>query len=73
LIPSEFDRELLRIRDLVGALALARKLGIPPGIVIGRLQNEGLLSYSVGHAYRRKFELVDDRGAATQGGGSAAV
>jgi HTH-type transcriptional regulator/antitoxin HigA len=59
LIPTEHDLELLRIRDLSAALALAQKLQIPPGIVIGRLQREGLLGYSVGHSYRRKFDLVD--------------
>lgn len=59
LIPTEHELELLRIRDLQGALALAAKLEIPPGVVIGRLQKEGLLGYNVGHAYRRKFELVE--------------
>jgi HTH-type transcriptional regulator/antitoxin HigA len=58
LIAPTYDNELLRIRDLAGAVALARKLEIPPGIVIGRLQKEGLLGYNVGHDYRRKFDLV---------------
>jgi HTH-type transcriptional regulator / antitoxin HigA len=59
LIPTEHDLELLRIRDLEGALTLAGKLAIPAGVVIGRLQKEGLLGYNVGHAHRRKFELVE--------------
>ena len=59
LIPTENEGELLRIRDLAGALSLAGKLEIPPHVVIGRLQREGLLPYGVGLGYRRKFELVD--------------
>lgn len=61
LIPTEYELELLRIRDLAGALALARKLQIPAGVVIGRLQKEGLLGYDIGHGHRRKFELLDPR------------
>jgi Zn-dependent peptidase ImmA (M78 family) len=60
LIPSEHEGELLRIRELAGALALARKLEVPPGIVIGRLQREKLLPYTVGPRYRRRFQLVDE-------------
>lgn len=58
LIPTENEGELLRIRDLAGAISLAEKLEIPPGVVIGRLQRERLLPYSLGLGYRRKFELV---------------
>jgi HTH-type transcriptional regulator/antitoxin HigA len=58
LIPPAYENELLRVRDLAGALALARRLEIPPGVVIGRLQKEKLLGYNVGHDYRRKFDLV---------------
>jgi len=72
LIPSEFERELLRIRDLPGAVALAGKLGVPPGIVIGRLQREGLLSYAVGNGFRRKFDLVEDQEPTAQAGASTA-
>jgi hypothetical protein len=49
---------LLRIRDLAGAVALAQKLVVPPGVVIGRLQREKLLGYNVGPHLRRKFVLV---------------
>jgi HTH-type transcriptional regulator/antitoxin HigA len=65
LIPREHERELLRTRDLAGAVALANKLQVPPSIVIGRLQKEGLLGYNVGHAYRPKFQLVNEREAAS--------
>jgi HTH-type transcriptional regulator/antitoxin HigA len=60
LIPPTFDGDLLRVRDLPAAVALAQKLAIPPGVVIGRLQREKLLDYNVGQHLRRRFVLVGD-------------
>jgi HTH-type transcriptional regulator/antitoxin HigA len=67
LIPPDHELELFRIRDLAGALALAAKLEIPPAVVIGRLQKEGLIGYNIGHRYRRRFALVEDQGRSDQG------
>lgn len=60
LIPRAYELELLRIRTVSQARALAWKLGVPPGIVIGRLQREKLLPYNLGNGYRRRFHLVGD-------------
>jgi HTH-type transcriptional regulator/antitoxin HigA len=60
LIPSQHEAEFLRIRTVVAAKALARKVGVPPGIVIGRAQREGLIAYNVGNSERRRFKLTDE-------------
>ncbi|MGH3628901.1 MAG: helix-turn-helix domain-containing protein [Sciscionella sp.] len=59
LIPQAYETDLLRTRTVPQARALATRLSVPPGIVIGRLQREGLMSHSVGNEYRRRFQLVD--------------
>jgi HTH-type transcriptional regulator/antitoxin HigA len=60
LIPSLHEPEFLRIRTVVAAKVLARKVGVPPGIVIGRAQREGLIPYNVGNGERRRFKLTDE-------------
>jgi HTH-type transcriptional regulator/antitoxin HigA len=59
LIPQGYESDLLRTRTVPQARTLAARLGVPPGIVIGRLQREGLMPHSVGNEYRRRFQLVD--------------
>lgn len=61
LIPLADERDLLRIRTLDAARQFAHRLGIPPAIVIGRLQKEGLLSYKIGNNMRRRFQLTATR------------
>ncbi len=58
LIPEHAEKSLLRIRTLADARAFARSLGVPPAIVIGRLQREKLLRYNVGNGDRRRFASV---------------
>jgi HTH-type transcriptional regulator / antitoxin HigA len=65
LIPEEFEHDFLRIRDIAAALTFAKRLGIPPGVVIGRLQREGILDYKVGNNYRRRFAFAPNEAAPT--------
>ena len=37
-----------------------KELGIAPGIVVGRLQKEGLLHWNQGHGLKRTFRLVEE-------------
>lgn len=46
LIPAQFEKELDLIRDEASLKAFARRVGIAPDIVLGRLQFEGKLHYS---------------------------
>ena len=59
LIPQSYESDLLRARTVPQARALATRLGVPPGIIIGRLQREELMPYNVGNEYRRRFRLID--------------
>jgi HTH-type transcriptional regulator/antitoxin HigA len=43
LIPSEFESELPQLRSKEKVVSFANTLGIHPGIVVGRLQHEGII------------------------------
>ena len=59
LIPQRFESDLLRVRTVPQARTLASSLDVPPGIVIGRLQREGVIPHNVGNEQRRRFQLID--------------
>jgi HTH-type transcriptional regulator / antitoxin HigA len=59
LIPQRYETELRAIATLAEVQAFARKLRLPPGIVVGRLQRDGVLSHDVGNRFRRRFVLED--------------
>lgn len=59
LIPPPFERRLKGL-DLADIPTFAKRLGIAPAIVVGRLQHEGLLPFSRGNDLRRLFEFVDE-------------
>jgi HTH-type transcriptional regulator/antitoxin HigA len=60
LIPKEYEGSLRCIRLLSEVEPFARKVGVPPGVVIGRLQHDGTFPYSVGLNLRRKFEFAQE-------------
>ncbi len=49
---GEFDRDQV--------LALARRLGIAPGIVVGRLQKEGMLTYSKLNSLKLRYDIIEE-------------
>jgi len=59
LIPPRFGALLRRPRTAtLGELRqAAASIGVHPGILVGRLQNDGLLSYRVGHKLRQSLDL----------------
>jgi HTH-type transcriptional regulator/antitoxin HigA len=59
LIPPAFEEDMLRVRTPSQARTLAKRLGIPPGIVVGRAQHERLMAFNTGNADRRRFRLVE--------------
>jgi addiction module HigA family antidote len=61
LIPQKHLDELKRLRNRAEISRFAEKLGIAPGIVVGRLQFEELLSYPAGNAMhlKRKYQWVE--------------
>jgi HTH-type transcriptional regulator/antitoxin HigA len=59
LIPKRFDVEMRGLRSLPEIEIFASRISIAPGIVVGRLQNEGRLDWSRGNKLKRRLELVE--------------
>jgi HTH-type transcriptional regulator/antitoxin HigA len=59
LIPQEFDSQLPRLISLAAIESFARTIGVAPGIVVGRLQHDGVIPMSFGNHLRRRLELVE--------------
>lgn len=55
LIPPEHVGALRRLRSKVSVESFARRIGIAPGIVVGRLQKEGIIPYRNLNGLKRKF------------------
>jgi HTH-type transcriptional regulator/antitoxin HigA len=60
LIPPENAAHLRLLRTDRDIVAFADTIGIAPGIVVGRLQHDGLLDYNRGHALKRSLFIVED-------------
>lgn len=56
LIPPQYDRRLRQL-TLAEIPAFAEVLGVAPAVVVGRLQQEGLLPFSHGNKLRRRFQF----------------
>jgi HTH-type transcriptional regulator / antitoxin HigA len=59
LIPPAYSAELKRLRSLVSVEEFAKKIGTSPGIVVGRLQHDGIWPPSNGNRLKRRFELAE--------------
>jgi HTH-type transcriptional regulator / antitoxin HigA len=46
LIPAKYDEELPRLRTKAAVAEFAQRIGVHPGIVVGRLQHDGLIKQS---------------------------
>ncbi len=60
LIPPERAEELGRLRSEAEVRAFAASVGVHPGIVVGRLQHEGIWKHSQGNHLRDRLQLVSD-------------
>lgn len=61
LIPKKFDAELRRLRTASEIKAFAAKIGIAPGIVVGRLQREEILGWGAPeNKLKRPIGFVED-------------
>lgn len=58
LIPVECEPEFSRLRALAEIESFAQRLGVAPGIVVGRLQHEGLISFRTGNSLKRTYEIA---------------
>lgn len=59
LIPRSFEADLAGVRSLDDARELAAKIGVAPGIVVGRLQHDQRWPYNRGNNLKKKFEFKD--------------
>lgn len=60
LIPHEFVPELPRLTEYRLAESFAQRIGIAPGIVVGRLQCEGIIKYHQFNGLKQKLKWSDD-------------
>jgi HTH-type transcriptional regulator / antitoxin HigA len=59
LIPKRYEPELRALRSLPDISAFAERIGIAPGIVVGRLQRMEILDWSQGNGLKRPIGSVD--------------
>ena len=57
LIPPEHEANLLSLRDKSSVRTFADKIGIHPGIVVGRLQHEKIIQHSWMYDLKVKFQF----------------
>jgi HTH-type transcriptional regulator/antitoxin HigA len=57
LIPRRFEADLAGIVTLQQARDFAERIGIAPGVVVGRLQYDGRWPFSKGHDLKQRFEF----------------
>ncbi|MEV0581613.1 HigA family addiction module antitoxin [Nonomuraea sp. NPDC050310] len=60
LIPDSQADRLRNLKSLESVRAFARELGIAPGIVVGRLQHDGIWPRRQGNGLRKKVTLASD-------------
>lgn len=60
LIPRRYEKELGTLRSREEIMRFADTVGIAPGIVVGRLQREGILDWSQRNELKRRFKFTDE-------------
>jgi hypothetical protein len=61
LIPRQLDAELRRLRTVPEIQQFAQGLGIAPGIVVGRLQNDGILEWNQCNNLKRRLTWAEEK------------
>lgn len=61
LIPKEAQIHLKNLKSERAVVEFARKIGIHPGIVVGRLQHEQIIPYSRMNSLKDRYELANTR------------
>lgn len=60
LIPRRYEAELFGLESLEEIAAFAERIGIAPGIVVGRMQREGILGWNQGNGLKKRLRFVDE-------------
>lgn len=59
LIPRRFDDELQTLLSLNAIRDFADRIGVSAGIVVGRLQHDGIIGFDVGQSLKVRYTLTD--------------
>jgi HTH-type transcriptional regulator/antitoxin HigA len=59
LIPRRYESELRQLRSVDEIIAFADRMGIAPGIVVGRLQSEGILRWNQRNSLKKRLRFAD--------------
>ena len=59
LIPARHESELPGLKSAVSVVRFAARIGVHPGIVVGRLQNDKILPYSHLNGLKVKFQWLE--------------
>jgi HTH-type transcriptional regulator/antitoxin HigA len=68
LVPSGAVRELAALKTDAAVREFAARIGVAPGIVVGRLQHDGYWPHSRGNDLKRRLRLADTDGTSSAGG-----
>lgn len=60
LIPPTYKWDLVQLKTKQAAVEFAHRLGIHPGIVVGRLQHDGIIHPSWMNDLKDRFRITDD-------------
>lgn len=63
LIPAQYEAELPRLRSKAAVIEFAQRIGIHPGIVVGRLQHDRLIEPSWMNDLKQSFRFQETAGA----------
>lgn len=58
LIPEEHEQELATLGRLSDIVEFAQRIGVSSGIVVGRLQHEGIIGYAIGNNLKRRYTFA---------------
>lgn len=59
LIPRRFDEELPNLLSLNAIREFADRIGVSPGVVVGRLQHDKIIGFHVGQSLKVRYKLTD--------------
>lgn len=60
LVPAEFEPELKTLpRDFRAYARLARRIGVSPGVLVGQMQNRGLLKHEQMNFLKERYDWAD--------------
>ncbi len=61
LIPAEFEEDLhtVRCRDYRALARLAKRVGISAGVLVGQMQNRGILQHKQMNFLKERYDWAD--------------